>query len=58
MTAMVVRRFDMELWETDERDVAFLHAYQVAMPKLHSKGVKVLVKAREHPYQGSFLHLR
>jgi len=55
---MVVRRFDMELWETDERDVAFLHAYQVAMPKLHSKGVKVLVKAREHPYQGSFLHLR
>jgi len=46
LTAMLVRRFEMELWETDESDVAFLHDYQVAMPKLDSKGVRVLVKAR------------
>lgn len=46
LIAMVVRRFEMELWETDDGDVAFLHDYQVAMPKLGSKGVRFLVKAR------------
>lgn len=44
--AMLVRRFEMELWETDDSDVAFLHDYQVEMPKLDSKGVRFLVKAR------------
>lgn len=41
MTAALVRRFDMTLWETDESDVAFFHDYQVAMPKPGSKGVMV-----------------
>jgi cytochrome P450 len=41
MTAALVRRFDMTLWETDEMDVAFLYDYHIAMPKVGSKGVRV-----------------
>ena len=37
-------RWDLELWETDDADVEFKHDYQVATPKLDSKGVRVLVK--------------
>ncbi|KAJ5591481.1 uncharacterized protein N7459_001850 [Penicillium hispanicum] len=40
----LVRKFDMELWETDESDVAFLYDFQVAMPKLESQGVRAVVK--------------
>lgn len=41
MTAALVSRFDMALWETDEKDVGFFHDYQVAMPKSGSNGVRV-----------------
>lgn len=44
-TAALVTRFDMKLFETDDSDVAFLYDYQVAMPKLDSKGVQVMAKA-------------
>lgn len=44
VTAALVKRFDMKLFETDESDVAFVHDYQVAMPKMDSKGVRVIVK--------------
>jgi cytochrome P450 len=40
--AALVRRFDMTLFETDADDVAFLHDYQVAMPKMGSRGVRVM----------------
>lgn len=40
----LVKSFGMTLWQTDESDVAFLHDYQVAMPRLDSKGVQVMVK--------------
>lgn len=42
LTAALVRRFDMTLWQTDETDVGFYHDYQVATPKLGSKGVRVM----------------
>ncbi|KAL2818345.1 cytochrome P450 [Aspergillus granulosus] len=42
--AALVRGFDMTLFETDADDVAFLHDYQVAMPKMGSKGVRVMAK--------------
>ena len=45
VTAALVRSFDMTLWETDESDVAFVHDYQVAMPRFDSKGVRVMAKA-------------
>jgi cytochrome P450 len=45
VTAALVKAFDMELWQTDESDVAFMHDYQVAMPKLDSKGVRVMATA-------------
>jgi cytochrome P450 len=45
VTAALVRTFDMTLWQTDESDVAFVHDYQVAMPKLDSKGVRVMARA-------------
>ncbi|KAJ5606202.1 Cytochrome P450 [Penicillium lagena] len=41
--AALVQEFDMTLWRTDASDVAFLHDYQVATPKLDSKGVQVKV---------------
>ncbi|KAJ6036817.1 cytochrome P450 [Penicillium herquei] len=44
VVARLVQRFDMTLWRTDATDVAFLHEFVVAMPKLNSKGVQVLVK--------------
>ncbi|KAL4981899.1 cytochrome P450 [Aspergillus falconensis] len=42
--AALVRGFDMTLFETDANDVAFLHDYHVAMPKMGSKGVRVRAK--------------
>ncbi|SMR43603.1 unnamed protein product [Zymoseptoria tritici ST99CH_1A5] len=41
-----VAEWDMKAWDTDERDVAFLHDYQVAHGRLDSKGVRVVVKGR------------
>jgi cytochrome P450 len=45
VTAALVRAFEMGLWQTDESDVAFMHDYQVAMPKLDSKGVRIIARA-------------
>ncbi|KAL9106924.1 MAG: hypothetical protein Q9227_008110 [Pyrenula ochraceoflavens] len=45
--AALLRRFDMELCQTDGSDVAFLHDYQVAMPRIGSKGVRVLARDRK-----------
>jgi cytochrome P450 len=42
VTAALARGFEMKLWQTDESDVAFLHDYHVAMPKLDSKGVRIM----------------
>ncbi|KAI9769290.1 MAG: hypothetical protein M1839_003767 [Geoglossum umbratile] len=43
--ATVMRRFDMELWETTyERDIKVQHDFLLAVPSLKSKGVRVLVK--------------
>ena len=36
-------QWDMELYNTDEDDVKFLHDYHVATPKLDSEGVRVTV---------------
>ncbi|TGO33321.1 hypothetical protein BHYA_0252g00020 [Botrytis hyacinthi] len=44
VTAALVTRFDMKLFETDDSDVAFMYDYQVAMPKLDSKGLRVMAK--------------
>ncbi|TVY84521.1 Cytochrome P450 monooxygenase sdnE [Lachnellula suecica] len=44
VTAALVRGFEMELWETGEGDVAFVHDYQVAMPRVGSKGVRVMAR--------------
>jgi cytochrome P450 len=44
VTATLVQKFEMKLWETDKDDVAFLHDYHVAMPKMGSKGVRVTAK--------------
>ncbi|KAK3174712.1 hypothetical protein OEA41_001958 [Lepraria neglecta] len=41
-----VARYDMELFQTDVSDVEFRHDYQVAYPKLDSKGVKAIVKGK------------
>ncbi|KAK4505775.1 hypothetical protein PRZ48_003740 [Zasmidium cellare] len=43
----VVAGFEMELYETGYEDVAFLHDYQVATPRLDSKGIRVRVKGRK-----------
>ena len=43
--AALVKSFEMTLWQTDESDVAFIHDYQVAMPKLDSKGVRIMARS-------------
>ncbi|KAI9041023.1 putative Cytochrome P450 [Aspergillus affinis] len=58
--AALVRGFDMTLFETDTNDVAFLHDYQVAMPKMGSKGSisYVVYQVWLHPlaiYPGPFI---
>ncbi|KAJ6006232.1 Cytochrome P450 [Penicillium sp. IBT 35674x] len=45
--AALVRSFEMTLHETDARDVSFEHDYQIAMPRIGSKGVRVIVKLRD-----------
>lgn len=46
VTAALVRKFDLVLWETDERDVSFEHDYHVAMPRDGSRGVRVVARIR------------
>lgn len=41
--ATLVRRFDMELFETTIEDVTMVHDFFVAIPRLDSKGVRVNV---------------
>lgn len=41
-----VARYELELFETDESDVEFQHDYQIAYPKLNTKGVRALVKRK------------
>lgn len=36
---------ELRLFETDESDVALKHGFLFAMPRLDSKGVRVLVKS-------------
>ena len=38
--------YDMELYETDERDVKFQYDYQISMPRLDSKGIRAVVKGK------------
>lgn len=42
--ANIVRRFDLELFETTVEDVKMAHDFFVAVPRLDSKGVRILVK--------------
>lgn len=46
VTAALVRAFDITLWQTDASDIEFRHDYQVAMPRLDSKGIRVIAKSR------------
>lgn len=39
-------KWDMDLFETEEEDVKFLHDYHVATPRLNSSGVKVTVTGK------------
>ncbi len=39
-------RYDMDLFETDASDVEFQHDYQVAFPKMASKGIRATVKGK------------
>ncbi|KAL3453317.1 cytochrome P450 [Aspergillus insuetus] len=45
VVAALAHGFKMTLFGTDADDVAFLHDYHVAMPKMGSKGVRVIAKA-------------
>ncbi|KAI1266611.1 cytochrome P450 [Xylariaceae sp. FL1019] len=44
LAAMI--RWDLELFETDEKDVSFRHDYHVMCPRLGSDGVRVRVKGQ------------
>ncbi|KAL8713856.1 MAG: hypothetical protein Q9220_002001 [cf. Caloplaca sp. 1 TL-2023] len=44
--ARVLGGWELELWETTEKDVGFERDFQVAFPRDGSEGVKVLVKGR------------
>jgi cytochrome P450 len=43
--ATLIRRYDFELFETDESDVRLAHDYFMPMPKLDTKGVRMKVRA-------------
>ena len=43
VTIRAMARWEMELYETGEEDVTFLHDYHVATPRLDSQGVRVRV---------------
>ena len=42
--AVLFRRFDFELWETERADVDPAHEYHIPQVRKGSKGVRVLVK--------------
>ncbi len=44
--AATIRRFNMELFETDAKDVEFRHDFVVLHPQLDTKGVRVTVEER------------
>ncbi|KAF2649416.1 cytochrome P450 [Lophiostoma macrostomum CBS 122681] len=46
MAIAAVARYEMELFETDEDDVKFLHDYHVSHPRLGSKGVRAKVVSK------------
>lgn len=46
LAVAAVTRYDLDLFETDCSDVEFQHDYQVAYPKLDSKGVRALVRGK------------
>ena len=41
--AQIIRRFSLELYETDASDVELAHDFFLPSPKLDSKGVRVKV---------------
>ncbi len=43
--AVIIRNFDLELFETTWDDVDVAHDFFVALPKLDSNGVRVKVKS-------------
>jgi hypothetical protein len=43
--AVIVRNFEVELFETTWEDVEIVHDFFVSLPRLDSKGVKVKIKA-------------
>ncbi|OCK79946.1 cytochrome P450 [Lepidopterella palustris CBS 459.81] len=43
--AAIFRRFAFELYETDMSDVTLKHDYFIPLPKLDSKGIRVIVKS-------------
>ena len=49
-----VARCDMELFETGLEDVEFRHDYQVAHPRLDSKGIRAVVLGRRREVGGVF----
>lgn len=46
LAVAAMAKYDMELFETDERDVRFQHDYHVAHPRLDSKGIRATVLGR------------
>ncbi|KAF4636899.1 hypothetical protein G7Y89_g1175 [Cudoniella acicularis] len=44
VTVALVGRFEMSLWETGESEVEFVRDFQVALPRVGSKGVKVMAR--------------
>jgi hypothetical protein len=42
--AMIIRKFDLELFETTWEDVDIAHDFFVALPRFGTKGVRVKVK--------------
>ena len=43
--AMIIRKFDLELFETTWEDVEIVHDFFVALPRLDSKGVQIKVRS-------------
>jgi cytochrome P450 len=39
-------KYDMHLFETDEKDVRFQYDFQISHPRLDSKGVRATVKGK------------
>lgn len=45
--SVLFRRYEFELFETDESDVKLAHDFFLVSPKLDSKGVRVTVRQAE-----------